>query len=70
MNENQTMYNTTTREQEYIIEQIELVLEMFQKNTRVLMEPMYTIIIILYILLVSSAGIRLFFTIHHKKLSL
>ena len=38
------------------MEQMELVLDMFEKNTKVVDEPLFTLIIILYTVLVSAAG--------------
>ena len=43
-------------EDDHNLEQIKLVLDMFEKNTKVLTEPLFTIILILYGVLVSSAG--------------
>ena len=43
-------------EDDHNLEQIKLVLAMFEKNTKVLTEPLFTIILILYGVLVSSAG--------------
>ena len=55
---NQTFYREgRTRDEEHNLEQIKLVLDIFQNNTRVLREPEYTAILILYIVLVSAAGI-------------
>ena len=51
-------YSSTivSSEDDLNLEQIKLVLEMFEKNTKVLTEPLFTIILILYGVLVSSAG--------------
>ena len=51
-------YSSTivSSEDDHNLEQIKLVLEMFEKNTKVLTEPLFTIILILYGVLVSSAG--------------
>ena len=51
-------YSSTiaSSEDDHNLEQIKLVLDMFEKNTKVLTEPLFTIILILYGVLVSSAG--------------
>ena len=48
--------NYSVAEQNHNLEQMELVLEMFEKNTKVVAEPLFTLIIILYTVLVSAAG--------------
>ena len=53
MNYSSTMASS---EDDHNLEQIKLVLDMFEKNTKVLTEPLFTIILILYGVLVSSAG--------------
>ena len=53
MNHSSTIVSS---EDEHNLEQIKLVLDMFEKNTKVLNEPMFTIILILYGVLVSFAG--------------
>ena len=53
MNHSSTIVSS---EDEHNLEQIKLVLDMFEKNTKVLTEPLFTIILILYGVLVSSAG--------------
>ena len=47
---------TASSEDDHNLEQIKLVLEMFEKNTKVLTKPLFTIILILYGVLVSSVG--------------
>jgi hypothetical protein len=51
-------YSSTivSSEDDHNLEQIKLVLDMFEKNTKVLTEPLFTIILILYGVLVSFAG--------------
>ena len=46
-----------SREDAHNLEQIQLVLDLFEKNTKVMADPLVTIIIILYGVLVSAAGI-------------
>ena len=53
MNHSSTIVSS---EDEHNLEQIKLVLDMFEKNTKVLTEPLFTIILILYGVLVSCAG--------------
>ena len=48
--------NYSAAEQDHNLEQMELVLEMFEKNTKVVAEPLFTLVIILYTVLVSAAG--------------
>ena len=47
---------TASSEDDHNLEQIKLVLDMFEKNTMVLTKPLFTIILIFYGVLVSSAG--------------
>ena len=51
-------YSSTivSSEDDHNLEQIKLVLDMFEKNTKVLTDPLFTIILILYGVLVSFAG--------------
>jgi hypothetical protein len=46
-----------TREDAHNLEQIQMVLDLFEKNTKVMADPLFTVIIILYGVLVSAAGI-------------
>ena len=46
-----------SREDAHNLELIQLVLDLFEKNTKVMADPLVTIIIILYGVLVSAAGI-------------
>jgi hypothetical protein len=50
-------YSSTivSSEDDHNMEQIKLVLDMIEKNTMVLTEPLFTIILTLYVVLVSSA---------------
>ena len=49
-------YTTINTGENHYLEQMELVLDMFEKNTKVVDEPLFTLIIILYTVLVSAAG--------------
>jgi uncharacterized membrane protein len=53
MNYSSTIVST---EDGHNLEQIKLVLDMFEKDTKVLTEPLFTIILILFGVLVSFAG--------------